>query len=77
MDVQAIIQAVSTLGFPIVMCAALLYYLNLERESHKEEMESMKDALDRNTVIMTELKEMLTVITGIRNKNTGGSNDAR
>lgn len=76
MDVQAIIQAVSTLGFPIVMCAALLYYLNLERESHKEEMESMKDALDRNTVIMTELKEMLTVITGIRSRNGGGSNDA-
>lgn len=75
MDVQAIIQAVSTLGFPIVMCAALLYYLNLERESHKEEMESMKDALDRNTVIMTELKEMLTLITGIRSRN-GGSNDA-
>lgn len=77
MDVQAIIQAVSTLGFPIVMCAALLYYLNLERESHKEEMESMKDALDRNTVIMTELKEMLTVITGIRSRNGGSSNDAR
>ncbi len=76
MDVQAIIQAVSTLGFPIVMCAALLYYLNLERESHKEEMESMKEALDRNTVIMTELKEMLSVITGIQSRN-GGSNDAR
>lgn len=72
MDVQAIIQAVSTLGFPIVMCAALLYYLNLERESHKEEMESMKGALDRNTVIMTELKEMLQVITGIRDRNGGG-----
>ncbi len=66
MDTQALIQAVSTLGFPIVMCAALLYYLNLERESHKEEMNSMKDALDRNTVIMTELKEMLKVITGFQ-----------
>lgn len=77
MDVQAIIQAVSTLGFPIVMCAALLYYLNLERESHKEEMDSMKDALDRNTVVMTELKEMLSVITGIKNRNGGSINDAR
>ena len=76
MDVQAIIQAVSTLGFPIVMCAVLLYYLNLERESHKEEMESMRGALDRNTAIMTELKEMLTVITGIRSRN-GGSNESR
>ena len=65
MDPQIIINAVGTLGFPIVMCAALLYYLNLERESHKEEMNSMKDALDRNTIIMTELKEMLKVITNI------------
>lgn len=77
MDAEAIIQAISTLGFPIVMCAALLYYLNLERVSHKEEMESMKDALDRNTVIMTELKEMLTVITGIRSRNGGSGNDTR
>jgi len=69
MDMQAIISAVGSLGFPIVMCGVLLYYLNLERESHKEEMNSMRDALDRNTSIMTELKEMLSVITGIR---TGG-----
>lgn len=66
MDMQAIISAVGSLGFPIVMCGVLLYYLNLERESHKEEMNSMKDALDRNTNIMTELKEMLSIITGIR-----------
>ena len=66
MEPDAIINAIGTLGFPIVMCAALLYYLNLERVSHKEEMNSMKDALDRNTTIMTELKEMLKVITGIR-----------
>lgn len=69
MEAEAIIQAVSTLGFPIVMCAALLYYLNLERQSHKDEMNSMKDALDRNTTIMTELKEMLAVITGIKRKD--------
>lgn len=69
MEPDAIIQAIGTLGFPIVMCAALLYYLNLERESHKEEMNSMRDALDRNTTIMTELKEMLKLMTGIRSDN--------
>lgn len=68
MDMQTIISAVGSLGFPIVMCGVLMYYLNVERESHKEEMNSMKDALDRNTVVMTELKEMLKVITGF----TGG-----
>ncbi len=65
MDVTQIMQAIGSLGFPIVACCALFYYLSKEQESHKEEMNSMKEALDRNTVVMTELKEMLKVITGI------------
>lgn len=66
MDLDTFVQLIGTLGFPIVMCCALLYYLNLERESHLEEMKSVKESLDRNTTVMTELKEMLKVITGIR-----------
>lgn len=66
MDATQIMQAIGSLGFPIVACCALFYYLNKEQESHKEEMNSMRDALDRNTTIMTELKEMLKVITGVK-----------
>ena len=65
MDVTQIMQAIGSLGFPIVACCALFYYLSKEQDVHKEEMNSMRDALDRNTTIMTELKEMLKVITGM------------
>ena len=65
MDVTQIMQAIGSLGFPIVACCALFYYLSKEQDAHKEEMNSMRDALDRNTTIMTELKEMLKMITGM------------
>lgn len=59
-----IIQAISSVGFPIV-CSVLLGYLLLtEQKNHKEEMNQLKDAINSNTMIMVELK---TLIESIRN----------
>ena len=55
-----IMQAISTVGFPIVACLGMGYLLKSEQESHKEEMNSVKEALNSNTIIMTELKQLLT-----------------
>lgn len=40
-----LIQAVSSLGFPIVMCGVLFWYMMQESKSHKEEMVALKDAI--------------------------------
>lgn len=54
-----IMTAISTVGFPIV-CSILLGYLLLtEQKNHKEEMMQLKDAINSNTIIMTELKTLL------------------
>lgn len=59
-----IIQAISSVGFPIV-CSILLGYLLLtEQKNHKEEMNQLKDAINSNTMIMVELK---TLIESIKN----------
>lgn len=59
-----IIQAISSVGFPIV-CSILLGYLLLtEQRNHKEEMNQLKDAINSNTMIMVELK---TLIESIKN----------
>lgn len=55
-----VLQAISTVGFPIVACLGMGYLLKSEQESHKEEMNSVKEALNSNTIIMTELKQLLT-----------------
>lgn len=63
MDYDAFINMVSTLGFPIVVAAALFWYINKKDENHKEEINSLRSSLDRNTSILEELKTLINVIT--------------
>lgn len=74
MDVTQLMQAIGSLGFPIVACCALFYYLNKEQEAHKSEMEQVKEALNRNTDALLELKTIINLLTG-RTK-TNGSNQS-
>lgn len=42
MDANTIIQIISSLGFPIVMCGALFWYMVKQRQAHQEETEHLK-----------------------------------
>lgn len=75
MDAAQFMQAIGTLGFPIVACCALFYYLNKEQESHKAEMTSVTEALNRNTDALLELKTIINWLTGRR--QTNGSTDKK
>mgnify|MGYP000010874151 FL=1 len=59
MDVTAITQIVSTLGFPIAMCIYLLYRDGKRDEAHKEEMTKMTEAINNNTIALTQLAERM------------------
>ena len=59
MDVNSITTAISTLGFPIVMCGAMFWYMLKEKDSHKEEMNSVTEALNNNTLILQKLCDRL------------------
>lgn len=54
-----IVTAISTVGFPIVCTLILLYLLVKENEQHKEEMSSIKDTIQNNTIVLSELKQLL------------------
>lgn len=64
MDWNVVIQLISTLGFPIVCCIALFWYMVKQRDLHKEEINELKKSIDNNTIILTRLFEKL-----------GGSNE--
>ena len=49
MDIQAITQVISNVGFPIAMCIMMFYRLQKSDETHKEEMEKLRDSFDGNT----------------------------
>ena len=62
MDGQVIINAISTVGFPIVMCIILLYIVNKQNEEHKEEMAKITESLNNNTLVIQHLSDTLASI---------------
>ena len=65
MDGQVIINAISTVGFPIVMCLILLYVVNKQNEEHKEEMAKITESLNNNTLVIQHLTDTLTNVNGM------------
>jgi hypothetical protein len=68
---QEIVQLISTVCFPIVVSLIMFYYVrdqgdkNREdvkalNEAHKEELLTVIDAINNNTVALTELKDSLS-----------------
>lgn len=61
---QDLITAISTVGFPIVMCIVLLYEIKEMTESHKQETNALKDALNNNTIVLEKILTKLNIEKG-------------
>lgn len=70
MDTASILQIVSTVGFPIVACGGMAWYVKYmtdkEREErikmneqHKQEMSEVTTALNNNTLALQKLCDKL------------------
>ena len=62
--VNVVTSTISSLGFPIAVCCWLFYDKTQERKTRSEEMEAMRNAIESNTTIMTELKTMIATLHG-------------
>ena len=54
-----VLTAISTVGFPIVMCCGLLYYCYKQNQVHKEESKQFSDAISQLTVAIQQLTDYL------------------
>lgn len=59
MDITSILQAISTVGFPIVACIAMFIRMDKSDQRHSEEIDKLSEAINNNTVVMTQLAERL------------------
>lgn len=59
MDVTMVTQLIGSLGFPIVCCGALFWYLVKEKEAHSEEMEELRKSVEANTAAINSLCQHL------------------
>ena len=60
MDIGAIQSLIANLGFPIACVIAMFWMLNKESENHREEMQKVTEALNNNTLVLTELRDMIS-----------------
>lgn len=66
MDMNVVVQAIGTLGFPIVCCAALFWRSIKADDQHKAEMDKLSEALNNNTIVMNKIYERLSEDAVIR-----------
>lgn len=70
MDLNTILTAIGTVGFPIVACIAIAWFFNKVNEnyrndikelsaSHKEEVKAMTEAINQNTLVIQKLCDSL------------------
>lgn len=60
-NIDIVLNAITTVGFPIVMCGILLWYIYKSQKTHKEEVTHLTEAIQNNTVVM---EKILTKIGG-------------
>ena len=56
---QEVVTAVSMVGFPIVMCILIFYYMEKEAESHKQEVDGLKEVLTDLKISITQLTDKI------------------
>lgn len=59
-----IINSIGAVGFPIVMCLIIFWYLNEERKSHKDEMDTISKTIEENTKAIVELQDLCKFLKG-------------
>ena len=70
MDVQTTVSIIQSVGFPVVMCGAMgwfVYYMfnkNDDRiakmnEQHTKEIQELQQAIDNNTIALTKMIEVI------------------
>lgn len=57
--VNMISELVQTVGFPIAICCYLLFDRRKSDEAHKEETQTLTDALNNNTIVLSRILECL------------------
>ena len=58
-NIDIIVSAISTVGFPIAMCVIMFWFLNREQQTHKEEMNDLKDVIAKNNEVLASLKQLI------------------
>lgn len=53
--IELLLNAISNYGFPIAACGVMFWYMNKERQDHKQEVDALRQSLDNNTIVLEKV----------------------
>ena len=62
MTAKDYVDLVSTVGFPIVMCGALLYYIMQVNKRNDDAIKGLSDTINQNSKVLTELTTLIKTL---------------
>lgn len=62
MTANDIVNLVSTVGFPIVMCGVLLYYIMTINKKNDDTIKGLSDTINQNSKVLTELTTLIKTL---------------
>lgn len=62
MTANDIVNLVSTVGFPIVMCGVLLYYIMTINKKNDDTIKGLSDTISQNSKVLTELTTLIKTL---------------
>lgn len=76
-EVSAMVQIISTVGFPICMCIVMGYYIKYLNDQHKNEIEELNSThktetqeltktIENNTIVMEKLSTKIGTILDLK-----------
>ena len=70
-DMNTVVQLIGSVGFPIVCCIYMMWYVKDSSEKHREEITSINEKYHDEIVNLAEKhKEEVTALTEALNNNT-------
>lgn len=62
MTANDIVNLISTVGFPIVMCGVLLYYIMAIDKKNNDTIKGLSDTISQNSKVLTELTTLIKTL---------------
>lgn len=62
MTTNDIVNLISTVGFPIVMCGVLLYYIMTINKKNDDTIKGLSDTINQNSKVLTELTTLIKTL---------------
>ena len=62
MTTNDIVNLISTVGFPIVMCGVLLYYIMQVNKKNDDTIKGLSDTINQNSKVLTELTTLIKTL---------------